>query len=94
MFSADQRQIDDRWQRFMKFQIARTRGYFADAEAGIDHLDADARWPVWSALILYRCGVPLLRERFLILRGTVGHTVLTVLGDVVHFSQRSAECKC
>ena len=38
----------------MKFQIARARQYFADAEAGVDHLDADARWPVWSALILYR----------------------------------------
>lgn len=38
----------------MKFQIARARQYFADAEAGVDHLDTDARWPVWSALILYR----------------------------------------
>ena len=38
----------------MKFQIARARQYFADAEAGVDHLDSDARWPVWSALILYR----------------------------------------
>ncbi|KAK9825148.1 hypothetical protein WJX81_005245 [Elliptochloris bilobata] len=54
MFSSTSGKIDDRWQRFMKFQIARTRGYFADAEGGIDHLDADARWPVWSALILYR----------------------------------------
>lgn len=58
MFSTTSGKIDDRWQRFMKFQIARTRGYFADAEGGIDHLDADARWPVWSALILYRCHVP------------------------------------
>ena len=59
MFSTTSGKIDDRWQRFMKFQIARTRGYFADAEGGIDNLDADARWPVWSALILYRCVTPL-----------------------------------
>ena len=44
----------------MKFQIARARQYFADAEAGVDHLDTDARWPVWSALILYRSGSPHL----------------------------------
>ena len=59
MFSTTSGKIDDRWQRFMKFQIARTRGYFADAEGGIDNLDADARWPVWSALILYRCETSL-----------------------------------
>ncbi|CAL8462786.1 g2319 [Coccomyxa elongata] len=54
MFSSTTGRIDDRWQRFMKFQIARARQCFADAEAGVDNLDADARWPVWSALILYR----------------------------------------
>lgn len=47
-------QVDPRWKRFMAFQIARARACFADAEAGIGSLDADARWPVWSALILYR----------------------------------------
>ncbi|EFJ42086.1 hypothetical protein VOLCADRAFT_97827 [Volvox carteri f. nagariensis] len=46
--------MDDRWRRFMKFQIKRARQYFADAEAGVDLLDPKARWPVWSALILYR----------------------------------------
>lgn len=54
MFSSHSGRIDDRWQRFMKFQISRARAYFADAEAGVDFLDSDARWPVWSALILYR----------------------------------------
>ena len=57
MFSRTTGRIDDRWQAFMKFQIARARQCFADAEAGVDHLDSDARWPVWSALILYRCGL-------------------------------------
>jgi 15-cis-phytoene synthase len=47
-------QVDERWKRFMAFQIDRARACFADAEAGIGSLDADARWPVWSALILYR----------------------------------------
>lgn len=60
MFSSTTGHIDDRWQAFMKFQIARARQYFADAEAGVDHLDTDARWPVWSALILYRSGSPHL----------------------------------
>jgi hypothetical protein len=39
--------IDDRWRRFMVFQIERARQYFADAEAGVDLLDPKARWPVW-----------------------------------------------
>lgn len=46
--------IDDRWRRFMRFQIKRARQIFTDAEAGVDLLDEKARWPVWSALILYR----------------------------------------
>ncbi|KAG1674718.1 hypothetical protein FOA52_013553 [Chlamydomonas sp. UWO 241] len=54
MFCVSSGRIDDRWRRFMQFQIARARQCFADAEAGVDLLDAKARWPVWSALILYR----------------------------------------
>ena len=54
MFASHSGDIDDRWVRFMKFQIARARAYFADAQAGVDALNQDARWPVWSALILYR----------------------------------------
>lgn len=46
--------VDQRWRDFMDFQIARARSCFADAEAGVDYLDRKARWPVWSALILYR----------------------------------------
>lgn len=49
-----QGKVDDRWRRFMKFQIKRARECFQDAENGVDHLEAKARWPVWSALILYR----------------------------------------
>jgi 15-cis-phytoene synthase len=46
--------IDDRWRSLMKFQIARARKFFAQAESGIRALEPDARWPVWSALVLYR----------------------------------------
>ena len=55
MFCRHTGRIDDRWARFMKFQISRARAYFADAHAGVNLLDENARWPVWSALILYRC---------------------------------------
>ncbi|NCJ04984.1 squalene/phytoene synthase family protein [Synechococcales cyanobacterium C] len=46
--------IDNRWCSLMKFQIARARKFFTQAEGGIRALEPDARWPVWSALILYR----------------------------------------
>lgn len=49
-----QGKVDERWRQFMKFQIQRARDYFTEAEAGVDDLDAKARWPVWSALMLYR----------------------------------------
>jgi phytoene synthase len=42
-----QGKVDQRWRNFMRFQIARARGYFAEAEAGVDYLDVKARWPVW-----------------------------------------------
>ena len=45
--------VDPRWQALMRFQIARARQYFADAEMGVSGLDRSARWPVWAALILY-----------------------------------------
>ncbi|DBA96374.1 hypothetical protein WJX82_003734 [Trebouxia sp. C0006] len=54
MFAPSTGKIDDRWQRFMQFQIKRAREYFSQAESGVDFLDKNARWPVWSALILYR----------------------------------------
>ncbi len=46
--------IDDRWRALMHFQIQRARKFFAQAESGICALTQDARWPVWSALMLYR----------------------------------------
>lgn len=45
--------IDDRWCNLMRFQIERTRKVYAQAEKGISNLSADARWPVWAALMLY-----------------------------------------
>ncbi|KAF5842225.1 phytoene synthase [Dunaliella salina] len=49
-----QGKVDERWRSFMKFQIKRARDYFKEAEYGVDCMDPRARWPVWSALILYR----------------------------------------
>lgn len=46
--------VDDRWQELMKFQIQRARKFYSTAESGIRFLSLDARWPVWSALMLYR----------------------------------------
>lgn len=54
LFAPTTGEIDDRWRNFMKFQIARARQYFQAAEDGVNALAADARWPVWSALMLYR----------------------------------------
>ncbi len=46
--------VDDRWRAAMAFQIERARQFYAEAEGGIGLLSEDARWPVWSALALYR----------------------------------------
>ncbi len=46
--------LDDRWRSLMAFQIQRARQFYAEAETGIRLLSPDARWPVWSALDLYR----------------------------------------
>jgi len=37
----------------MKFQISRARDIFTEAEEGVNLLSQDARYPVWSALIIY-----------------------------------------
>ncbi len=89
MFSSTTGRIDDRWQRFMKFQIARARQCFADAEAGVDNLDADARWPVWSALILYRCG-HILADRSLPIPVSPLPCFASVICHTVQLSARSA----
>lgn len=46
--------VDERWRELMRFQIARARRFFAEAERGIGLLSPDARFPVWAALMLYR----------------------------------------
>ena len=46
--------VDERWRNLMRFQIARARQFFADAEHGVSLLSPDARFPVWAALMLYR----------------------------------------
>ena len=45
---------DDRWRAFMRFQIARTRALYAEAEPGIALLDAEGRFAIAAAAGLYR----------------------------------------
>lgn len=45
--------VDDRWRNLMRFEIARAREFYIQADKGISYLAADARWPVWSASMLY-----------------------------------------
>jgi 15-cis-phytoene synthase len=45
--------VDDRWKSLMRFQIQRARQFYVEAEKGISQLSPDARFPVWSALLLY-----------------------------------------
>jgi 15-cis-phytoene synthase len=45
--------VDDRWRALMRFEIQRARKFYIEAEKGISQLSPDARFPVWSALLLY-----------------------------------------
>ncbi len=54
--------VDDRWRAAMAFQIERARQFYAEAERGIGLLSEDARWPVWSALALYRQILDVIEE--------------------------------
>lgn len=47
LFAPSTGRIDDRWSSFMAFQIERARQIFAEAEAGVNLLEKNARWPVW-----------------------------------------------
>lgn len=46
--------VNENWVKLMRFQIARARQWFQVSEDGIQFLSADARWPVWTSLRLYR----------------------------------------
>ena len=46
--------INDNWRALMAFQLQRAREWFARSEAGVRWLSADARWPVWTSLRMYR----------------------------------------
>jgi len=47
-------EINDKWKNLMAFQLNRAREWFKNSEDGIKWLSADARWPVWTSLRLYR----------------------------------------
>ena len=46
--------INPQWKNLMAFQLNRAREWFKVSEEGIKWLSADARWPVWTSLRLYR----------------------------------------
>jgi len=47
-------EINNQWKNLMAFQLNRARDWFKRSESGIKWLSADARWPVWTSLRLYR----------------------------------------
>ncbi len=49
-----QGKINDKWKALMAFQLKRARDWFELSEEGVKWLSADARWPVWTSLRLYR----------------------------------------
>ena len=46
--------LNTQWKELMAFQLDRAREWFKRSEAGVKWLSADARWPVWTSLRLYR----------------------------------------
>ncbi len=46
--------LNANWNALMAFQLQRARQWFARSESGVRWLAADARWPVWASLRLYR----------------------------------------
>ncbi len=46
--------VNSRWKELMAFQLQRAREWFSRSEEGVRLLSADARWPVWTSLMLYR----------------------------------------
>jgi phytoene synthase len=54
--------VDDNWRALMAFQLQRARDWFARSEAGVRWLAADARWPVWASLRLYRGILDVIEE--------------------------------
>jgi len=49
-----QGQVDDRWRKFMAFQIERNRRLYAESLPGIAMLDRDGRFAIAAAADLYR----------------------------------------
>ncbi len=45
--------VDERWRNFMRFQIARNRQLYAEAQPGIHLLDKDGRFAIMAAANLY-----------------------------------------
>jgi phytoene synthase len=46
--------VDEKWRKFMKFQIARTRALYAEAEKGIEYLERDGRLAIGASSGFYQ----------------------------------------
>ena len=46
--------LNQQWKNLMAFELDRARSWFTKSESGVRLLSADARWPVWTSLRLYR----------------------------------------
>jgi len=55
--------LNANWRALMAFQLERARHWFARSEAGVRWLSADARWPVWTSLRLYRGILDVIERR-------------------------------
>jgi phytoene synthase len=55
--------VDNRWQAFMRFQIARNHRLYAEAQPGIGLLDRDGRMAIAAASDLYRGILRAIEQR-------------------------------
>lgn len=54
--------LDQRYVNLMKFEVARARRFFRQAQAGIAYLDAETRFPVQASLDMYSQILDVLEE--------------------------------
>jgi phytoene synthase len=77
-------EVNDSFAALMRFEIARTRDYYASADAGIASVPADCRLPVTLARILYAKILDKIEENGCdVYRRRAGTTSLEKVGVVI-----------
>lgn len=46
--------VTDKWKKFMREQIKRVKALLDEGEKGINELNFDARWALWTSVLVYR----------------------------------------